>query len=184
MARTMGVYMILLADADKLFDRAGSPDTDQLAQWSILQHQHVYTGESVAMRSRTLLHLGGTFRDSGVREFLLALQYTHGLLWSSRGERVSEWELHLTEWLSDNAWVAFRACSYVRDVEKGLVKRMPSPFNIRGNSKSNLMRHLRAERDKFRQHVKETGQFPHRAAKSRSAWLVGHTANHLAGTPT
>ena len=175
----MGVYMLFLLDADQILSRAGLSETSVLIPWSVSGHQHVYTGEGVAMRSRALLHLCGTIRDSSVREFLLSLQFAKGVLWSASNETLFAMEDRLTKWLVENSYVAFRSCGYVGDVEKDLIRRMPSPFNTTHNSKSPFLPRLRAERQKLREHLEATEQKHHRVTMSPSAWLL--RANHLAG---
>jgi len=176
---TMGVYMIFLLDADKILSCAGPSETNILIPWSVSGHRHVYTGEGAAMRSRALLHLCGTIRDSSVREFLLSLQFSKNVLWPASSETLFAMERRLTGWLIENSYVAFRACGYVGDVEKDLIRRMPSPFNIAHNSKSPFLPSLKAERQKFRDHLETTRQKHYRVPMPPSAWLL--RANHLAG---
>jgi hypothetical protein len=180
---TMGVYMILISGVDELLSRAGLPLPVDLTNWSVSGHQHIYTGESVGMRSRALLHLCGTARDSVVRETLLALQHHNQGIWPEGIEKLDGLEARLTAWLGDNALVAFRACDYVRDVERDLIARMPSPFNTRDNRKNALAPYLKALRKQFRSHLKATDQIRHRSAQPRSAWLVDRARDHLLGNP-
>src|SRR5665213_1954563 len=53
---TVGVYMIFIANIHEILRRAGLPETEKLLPWSFGDFHHVYTGESVAMRSRAILH--------------------------------------------------------------------------------------------------------------------------------
>jgi hypothetical protein len=181
---TMGVYMILLSRAGEILSRAGLRDIAGLAAWTVSGHQHVYTGESIGVRSRVLTHLVGTVRDSAVREILLALQFSNAALWSYENENLEDLEAKLTDWLSVNAMVAFRACNYVRDVERDLISRMPSPFNTKDNRKNTLAPHFKALRLGLRSHLQATGQFRHRERRPRAGWLIGRTRDHLAGEPS
>jgi hypothetical protein len=180
---TMGVYMVLLRGIVDFLAGSGLPNVDALLPWSVQDYVHCYTGESVAMRSRALLHLCGTVRDSAVREFLLALQVADEAIWPGSDENLIEMEAKLSKWLSMNALVAFRPCGYVQDVEKDLIVRMPSPFNIRGNVTNPLARALKAKRNTLRAHLRETGQLHHREPRPPSAWLVGQTMKYFCGEP-
>ncbi|HEV2561557.1 MAG TPA: hypothetical protein VGT78_05395 [Rhizomicrobium sp.] len=178
---TVGVYMILLQGADKMLERVGLPQTDLLTPWSLINHQHVYTGLSVAISSRALLHLRGTVQDSAVRETLLALQFGHEILWDGRDVDLDVWERRLNRWLAANALVAFRVCDDARKAEKDLIGRLPSPFNTDKNRNSPHVPFLAEKRHQFRQHLEATGKVRHRDVKSPSKWLLDATANHLAG---
>ena len=180
---TMGVYMIFIAGLCDLLARVGLPISGDLATWTIGLHVHAYTGESVAIRSRVLLHLRGTVRDSGVRESLLSFQFSHGALWRSDSNRRTRLEERLNQWLAERAMVAFQPCSYIRDVERSLIGRMPSPLNTSSNTDRAMRHALTASRKRFRDHLRATGQYPHRRNNAPSAWLVEGTANHLAGEP-
>jgi hypothetical protein len=180
---TMGVYMIFLRGADKILSCAGMLGTNILIPWAVSGHQHVYTGKSSgAMRSRALHHLCGTIRDSSVREFLLSMQFSERVLWASGDDTLVAMERRLTNWLVENAWVAFRACGHVSDVEEELIRRMPSPFNVTHNSKCPFHPSLKAEREKLRSHLRVTHQKHHRVSMMPSAWLV--RTNHLGGVPS
>jgi hypothetical protein len=180
----MGVYMIFLRNVGSIFARSSISRIERISSWSVGDHQHCYTGESVAIRSRAILHLCGSVRDSGVREILLALQHADNAIWPDRDENLNVLEMKLTGWLTENAIVAFRPCSYVRDVERDLISRMPSPLNLRGNTKSLFASALKAKRDNFRAHLKTTGQIPQSEPMTRSERLAGRTTNHLAGEPS
>lgn len=186
----MGVYMVFLPDVDKLLSRAGFDRTDVVAQWSVYGHQHAYTGEGIGIRSRALLHIFGTICDSTLRESLLSLQFTTGVLWDGEPHgHLLAMEQKLTRWMVDNAWLAFRSCSYCKDVEADLISRMPSPFNLTHNSKSPFRSSLKKHREKFRDHLRNTGQRYNKVPMPPLAWLkrADHLvsrwlrANHLAG---
>ena len=181
---TMGVYMIFIAGLCDLLAGAGISALDDLTNWSIEDYAHAYTGQSAAMRSRVLLHLRGSIRDSGVRETLLSLQFSHGVLWKDDDRALTRLEGRLSRWLSEHAVVAFRACSYVRDVERDLIHRMPSPLNVTDNSNRTMRSAITASRRRFRDHLRAVHQYPQRSARVPSAWLVENAMNHLAGEPT
>lgn len=177
----IGVYAILIRNADALLSCAGLPDIG-VSRWYLLDHQHVYTGSSIAMRSRALHHIAGTITDSAVRDSLLALQYRNEVLWTGKECRLSTWESQLTEWLSNNAFVAFRPCEWeVYKVERDLIERLPSPFNTDGNRESRIIAPLAEIRAQFHDHLNTTGQTPQRSAQSPSEWLMGATTTQVEG---
>ena len=71
----LGVYVILLKDADQILKRSCPSDVSEIRRWSLRGYQHVYTGMSAAVRSRLLWHLCGDNWNSSVREALLAMQF-------------------------------------------------------------------------------------------------------------
>jgi hypothetical protein len=181
---TMGVYMILILGADAILARAGFSESHLLTPWSHQNYQHVYTGESIGIRSRLRLHLCGTVRDSPVRELLLAYQFSDAALWPVSDENLDKLESRLNKWLLENALIAFRVGGYVRDVEKDFIQRLPSTLNTKGNSDSPFLPLLKKKRKAFRDYLKATGQVRHCTVKPCSAWLVGSTAHHLLGDPS
>ncbi|HEX4160256.1 MAG TPA: hypothetical protein VHY79_17460 [Rhizomicrobium sp.] len=181
---TVGVYVIFLRNISTLLSRAQLPDTHELRKWSLRDCQHVYTGLSVAMRSRAVTHLCGDVRDSGVRQNLLALQFCDSLLWDKDDLNLPVWEGRLSEWLVINALVGFRICEAVGEVQKieaELIQKLPSPFNTEGNRTSSLVASLSQKRESFRQHLITTQMLHRRRPKRPLQWLLGATANHLAG---
>lgn len=182
MRDTLGVYMILLSAADKLFTAAGISGAETLRSWSAGNYQLVYIGEGVGVRSRAMQHLAGTIRDSSAREFLLSLQFVSSVLWPAGSYSLAEMEQRLTSFLIENTNVAFRYGGYVRDAEKELIQRTASPFNTAGNLMSPLLSQLKVVRKQFREHLRATGQRHHREPMPASAWLL--RANHFAGSST
>jgi hypothetical protein len=179
---TLGVYMVLISAADKIFSDAGISGAEVLRSWRVDNYQLVYIGEGVAMRSRAMQHISGTIRDSSAREFLLSIQHASRALWCDEETTLIEMERRLSSFLIANAYIAFRSGGFVRDIEKDLIKRTGSPFNVTGNSKSAILPQLKVLREKFRGHLRATVQRHHRAAMPPSAWLL--RANHFAGSPT
>jgi hypothetical protein len=181
---TVGVYVIFLRNISTLLSRVGFPETRELTKWSLKDCQHVYTGLSVAMRSRAITHLRGDVRDSGVRQNLLALQFCDSILWDKDDLILPVWENRLSEWLVTNALVGFRVCEAVGEVQKieaELIQRLPSPFNTEGKRTSPLVAILSQKRETFRQHLVTTQLLPRRQPRRPLQWLLGPTANHLAG---
>jgi len=182
MRDTLGVYMILLSAADQIFTCAGLSGAEALRSWNVGNHQLVYIGEGIGVRSRAMQHLTGTIRDSSARELLLSLQFSSQVLWPEGSSSLIEMEQRLTSFLIENTYFAFRYGGYVKDAERELIQRTASPFNTAGNAKSPLLAQLKVLRDQFRAHLRATGQRHHRAAMPASAWLL--RTNHLAGSPT
>ena len=184
---TVGVYVFFLRDLSKLFTRAGVSPGASLSGFSVDGCEHAYTGRSVAMRSRALLHLCGSLQDSAMREGLLALHLSGTALWESdNNAELSVWEEKLTEWLAQNTIVGFRLCERVGEVtkvEQNLIARLPSPFNTEYNRDSPFVVALSGSRAVLRTKLQNAGQLPHRKAKRPSEWLLGATSRHLAGLP-
>jgi hypothetical protein len=178
----MGVYLILIKDVVALFNRAELSYSDSVSQWSVDGYQQVYVGEGVSVRSRAMFHLQGDLGNSAVREFLLALQFIKGAVWgASNTERREEAEARLDEWLLHNTAIAFQHCAFAGDVERDLIRRLPSPFNVRHNERTPLLSSLIDARDGYRRHLKVTDQRPPRLLKQPSAWLradgISRTSN-------
>jgi len=130
---TVGVYAILIRDAQGLFGRMGYDPKVDGALWNVGGYGHVYTGESVGVCSRILEHLIGTSRESTFRESLIALQKTTGAIWNDLSPRYHGHtdEQNLSDWLTENALIAFKHCNLVGEVERDLLKRAPCPLNIK-----------------------------------------------------
>jgi hypothetical protein len=130
---TVGVYAILIRDAEMIFGRLGyNPKLDG-ALWNVGGYGHVYTGESVGVCSRLLEHLIGSSRESTFRESLIALQRATGAIWNASHSRYYSHtdEQNLSDWLAENALVAFKHCILVGEVERDLLRRAPCPLNIK-----------------------------------------------------
>lgn len=176
----VGVYVILIRHAQDLLLRCRLPVSGNLARWSVLDYQHVYTGLSAAMRSRVILHLCGTARDSAVRENLLALQYSDQILWADC--YMPTWEDGLTAWLTQNAVVGFQVNDEPHVTEQALIERLPSPFNTIHKERDAFVTAITERREQYRQHLRAAGQVQPRApASSASQWLVREAENHLFG---
>lgn len=173
----MGVYLVFVKGADEILRRAGLPGMSDLSHWSVDGYQHLYVGEGVSVRSRAMYHLLGDVSNSAVREFLLSLQFTKGVLWSATTTESREMaEARLDEWLSENAAIAFKLCGFAGDVERDLIRHLPSPFNVRHNTRTPLLSALIDIRDSYRGHLSATCQRPARLYKSPSAWLRADAA--------
>jgi hypothetical protein len=66
---TVGVYAILVQNAESVLCRAGLPHSNILPVWVVDSYDHIYTGESVGIRSRLLHHLIGSIRESKFSPF-------------------------------------------------------------------------------------------------------------------
>lgn len=172
----MGVYLVFIKGADKIFQRAGLPDAGDVSYWSVGDYHQLYVGEGVSVRSRAMYHLHGDVSNSAVREFLLSLQFARGVIWRATTECRESAEARLDEWLLENAAIAFKNCAFAGDVERDLIRQFPSPFNVRHNARTPLLSALIDIRDGYREHLAVTGQRPARSYKSPSAWLRADAA--------
>jgi hypothetical protein len=150
----IGVYVILLHGGLQVLRAAGySPDVHGVP-WRIGEYDHMYTGETVGVRSRLLHHAVGTCRTSNFRHTLLAV---NALETTFLGKEVGDPganELKLSKWLTRRALFGFKRCKFVADVEEDLIQRSGSPLNIRGRGDHPFAKSLSAMRKKF---VMESG---------------------------
>lgn len=168
----LGVYAILLKDADSLLNRAGLSNVADISRWSLKGHQHVYTGMSVAVRSRLLWHLCGNVWNSSVREALLSIQFVDCALWGECDFDLKDQEERLTEWLEDRVIVGFRIDDDAAELESSLIGRYPSPFNSKGNRQTDLVLELGKKRVLLRDHLRATGKVARPAPMTPSQWLL------------
>lgn len=168
----LGVYVLLLKNADGLLLRAGLHDVADMRQWSIQGHQHVYTGMSTAVRSRLLWHLCGNIWNSSVREALLSIQFTDTALWEERPFDLDDWEKRLTTWFEDNIIVGYRIADDAAELEASLIGRYPSPFNTAGNRRSSLVAALGKKRELLRGHLAARGKVALPANMTPAQWLL------------
>jgi hypothetical protein len=179
----VGVYAILVHDADRVLCRTGLPHSDMLPVWKVDGYDHVYTGESVGVRSRLLHHLTGTIRESNFRHSLIALQFVYEALWDGDESRLEALEFQLNDWLIPRTMVAYKTCSLVGDVESDILQRSASPLNIKGRSRSKTAVHLKKARAQFTDHIKTSGQLMRSLSKPRAAWLTDSIIYQRAGEP-
>ena len=172
-----GVYLILLQGGDILFG-----DFDTLPLLASEGYYHAYTGESIGIRSRLLHHLTGTIRESTFRESLLALQFSRAVLWAEQIAGLGDLEARLSAWLVDNACVAYRVRNYIRDGEQEMLTRSASPLNLSGRPKDQFAKRLKADRVKFRQHLKTTGQGYSGVLRSPSSWFTSRSSDQRPST--
>ena len=147
---TVGVYGILIEKATPCLHAAGFQFSHPM--WCVQCFEHVYTGETFGLRGRLSHHLFGTIRDSNFRESLLAIQVASHALWQHDDQ--CEWpevlEERLTDWLNARTMIAYKTCSFVKDVEADILARAPSPLNIQRDHGGPNAIHLRRLRSAFR----------------------------------
>jgi hypothetical protein len=147
---TVGVYAILIREVNPILIRMGYDVALDGRLWQISGYGHIYTGESVGVASRLIEHLTGTAEDSTFRESLIALQLATGAIWTDQASRCrSRLEALLSDWLAENAMVAFKLCKFVGEVERGILERAPSPLNIRDHLPTPFTKMLKTARKNF-----------------------------------
>jgi hypothetical protein len=180
---TVGVYAISMQNAESFMCRAGLRYSESLPLWNVGGYSHIYTGESVGIRSRLLHHLIGTIRESNFRHSLIALQFVYEALWEGDEPQLEALESQLNEWLMPRTMVAYKTCSFVGDVESDILARSASPLNIKGRSRTATAVHLKKARAQFTDHIKASGQLMRALSKPRAAWLTDSIIYQRAGEP-
>jgi hypothetical protein len=128
-----GVYMIFLKGGRKILQTCcyyESATSIPLRKWG---RDHVYTGSSIDLRFRLLVHSTSNVRNSNFRQTLLSLEQTCRAISRSNTPYCSvKGEETLTRWLSANASVAVEETNAWDQVkrEKELLMMCASPFNI------------------------------------------------------
>jgi len=176
-----GVYIILLQGAADIFTLACFDAMEISATWRVRGHDHIYTGESVGVRSRLLHHLLGTIRLSNFRHSLLALEFVYKALWGSDEADLSKLEQRFSEWIIPRALLAYKICPLIGEVEANIIKRSSSPLNIKGRARSPATLRLKRARAALTDHVRSTGQLGKAISKPRSAWLLDSVKYQRAG---
>lgn len=137
-----GVYVIFLRKGRELIQGPGAQAAlDNL--WSVEDYDHIYTGETYAVRSRLLEHLVGTGEGENLRTTLRAVRQGLGL-----DPLLSEESL--TEFLSQHGKVGFLACPYPGDVETAILEATASPLNIKRPAPGDYVRFLRSRLADYR----------------------------------
>lgn len=145
-----GVYALFVKDADCRLVEEGYVEQVFAPVWSEGDAQHVYTGESYAIRDRVLAHLAGRWHDT-FRQSILALGWVPippeaGL---SPEADAALAELALNTWLAQNLVIGFKVCGYCKDVEDAVLMGTASPLNIRRPNPSATLRRLKDSRRSF-----------------------------------
>jgi hypothetical protein len=120
--------------------------------WTEIGCDHLYTGETYGMRSRLRQHLSAEGGPSNLRDTLFAIQLGLGALGAEVEvtlDRAAS-EAALTRWLVPRTVIAFKQCSYVKEVEKAVLERAASPLNIRERDTTPHSQTLKELRQRFR----------------------------------
>jgi hypothetical protein len=145
-----GIYAIFLKDSERLLQRWGFFELEQLEPIRLMEATLFYIGSSNNLRRRLKSHFGRNSKGSSFR-MTLGLLLTDEL---SLRVRITEDrpyfgfddEARLANWIGEYAIVMVRPCASHTALEARLVRRLPLPLNIAERRRQPLARHLLALR--------------------------------------
>lgn len=149
-----GVYLVF-GGMDELLASAECEPDDYLGAFQLRGHDLLYIGSSLNLRARLLNHLKGDSRCSSLRASLgCLLKERLGLEITTYRKKsyfsFGEGEARLSDWIREHTSVALWPCRDPEELERALIRALPSPLNIVDGRDRRYARFLLAIRSRAR----------------------------------